>query len=422
MANHKFKIPSAVKSELAALHARIADLSKINCSSLLFGQSGTHLSPQDDTLLIPEVFSLTNIQHAQEHYHQFGFVVFNVFEGEEYEFRNKCAEHHFSEIYLYLKKFGLEAVGTDNIKRVNSIWRKKEFPTKLNLGIIGGTMFQTSANKYQEQMDMDIDEPSEIQPNNSVESAKHLDDYISQSMITWTLRSFCSEAYKHLFQLEGPLLASVEDSTCIFSKTCHLKTFQTDTLHFLPKVFSKDAYQEAKGFLSINEGDSFVTVPYFHTLFQTLYQNMKENKYVNKRTATRAVPPEQYGLDNDRFAKRILLKKGHYLVYNNKMLVQFKEQRSSVEPHVGLNVMFFEPEKRQFTSADHTQRIMAAYTSYVVNDERVFGHTFFTKRRGTQFLLKGKFEPHLNPLLCPSFLQENPYYVNVKMLIHHLNM
>ncbi len=399
----QFTLSEAARRELDTLRARIAKLSadeNISPEALLFGRS--ILSKDRPTLLIPEVFDLSaiSLKRAKEHYEQYGFAVFNVLAGET--FREQCLLSHAEQIENYLKKFNMEL--NKSAKVINAIRRKKEFPSKLNQGLVVGTLFQST-----EETNMD-------------EDLQYLDDYLAQSEIAWILRSFCAPFYRAhfapLFEKSGELLASVEDATCVFTEGSPHQVLQSDDLHFLTGVLKKGTRKDARGFLSINDGDSFATIPGFHLSFGVLRKNMMENRYTEKRTSTRAIPPAEYKLGTDIYVKRILLKAGQYLIYDHRMPVQLKAQTINTQPHMGMNVMFFDPIQRDFTSEDHRKRMEAAMVSHVVNDERVFGHTFFIKRRGLQFLLPGKFRPILNRLICPSFFRDNPHYKPVGSLIY----
>jgi hypothetical protein len=193
-----------------------------------------------------------------------------------------------------------------------------------------------------------------------------------------------------------------------------------------------------RGFLSTsNNNSSFALVPGFQNVFPQLKQYMDDINYSKKRTSTRAIPPPELALDDlvkpklnpsltstptanygygqtmstvvdsakttptGRKTKRILLQEGDYLIYHPTMVTKLVPNKG-INPYdhgYGLKVMFFDPSSRGFSGFDYRARRMAVAHSYVNNDERVFGQTFFLKRRGTTFLIPGAFEPKMNPIL-----------------------
>lgn len=435
----KFEMDEHIQSELDTLHNKITDLLNYDANDLLFGRKKTHIDSTDPEIIIPNVFKLDNVEEAKKHYLEFGFVVFDVFSSatqEETECKKKYASLHCYKIFEYLKLFEIDVMNSTTLKsditKINNIRLKKKFPPKLNLGVIGGTLYQNSVNSSVIQTESESDSSEEEDPlivsripasMEKIEKQRQFDDYIAQSKTAWLLRYFCHDVYKQMFGLENKkLLASVENSTCMFPSSSKYSTLQSDKLHFLPRVFSNEMFLDAKGFLSLNEGNSFSLIPYIHNSFEVLQKNMKKNGYINKRTFTRAIPPKKYNLDHSEYVKRISLKMGHYLIYDPRLLVKFNAEKTQKIPHVGLNVMFFDPIEREFTEEDHSQRLFATMGSYIVNDDKIFGHTIFTKRRGKEYLLPGTFQPEINELVCESFLKKYNSLIPVKNIIHHRDL
>jgi hypothetical protein len=341
----------------------------------------------------------------KEHYDKYGYVIINVQEcyGDWFD---SAASKHISMIDDYLKYF---SVGKQNF--VPEIQSLRKIPAKLNLGIISGTPFYDSTNQSTNDLKYQID------------------DYINQSETAWALRYMCKHAYKMVLDEQhqsDELLSSIEESTVmLLESSSNFKIIQSDKLHYLPKIVSQETDEFGdmywpRGFLSLNEGSSFSFIPFYHWIHETLKKNMIDNNYLLKRTVTRIIPPKVYGLETSTFVKNINLQPGDYVLYNPMIPIQMKNQpKHLTAPHYGLKVMFFDPEKRNFNLLDHHQRMISCMSKFVVNDERVFGHTYFIKRRGTHSLIEGKYTPTFMSFLLPSKCEEYPHLNDIKKIAYH---
>lgn len=393
-------------------------------------------------------FTLTDIKNATEYYEKYGFVIFNIIHSQNVR---EFLDRHIVNIQIHLHKYNLSdeflVNQEDRSRHVNNIKRSKSFPSKLNLGCINNTMHRLSENDdgfIQKMTDLNVSSPvnqlhnieaafSSIQRTEKISTDfERLDDSISHSEEAWFLRSFCSIYYKALIVQnvtikddQVQLLSSIEDSTCMFSKKYHLNSLQEDRLHFFPGIIiekkaTKQLFENytkledkrlvdtfnnnimsieekiryPRGFLSCNDGDSFSIVPCVHKYFSTFIKDMEQNGYSRKRTTTRAVPPKEYQFESIR----IPLNKGDFIIYDPRLPKKLLTPTGEFN-HYGLNTMFFDPIGRNLTKLDHSERVMACLRNVVINDERTFGYSFFTKRRGQHYLLDGTFQ-----LKTPLFL------------------
>ena len=303
------------------------------------------------------------------YYKRYGFVVFNIYDIVEHKEKiDRCIELHISTIQKYLEDYHLSDNYVKELNHpnkisshVNNIKHKKLFPSKLNFGSIGGTQYKH-------------DSPTNVKYD-LFPDYETMNDFISQSEIAWLLRYFCFYLYKDLLLNVGIinnndyLLASIENSTCMFSNLYGLSRLQEDGLRFYPGIISDkrtgkpnqktyltiaEKIKYPRGFLSLNDGDSFSIVPGVHKPFYTLIKDMEDSGYSIKRTTTRAVPPIEYN---------------------------------------------FNPIARNFTNADYRERKIMCIGGKVANCERIFGYTFSTKRRGTDYLITGEYENGVTPFI-----------------------
>lgn len=367
--------------------------------------------------------------------------------------------HHLRKVFNVANRPSGSTIGFDNSINEDAIIKSRAMPMKLNIGLINGTMYENSSNRVSVGTATEEDDNDEMMCDSKGAVSGNItaiDDSVSQSVPSWVLRASCLLPYADFRNALEPdeknrespnnLIASIEDSTCMFSTSSNLAKMQGDCLHFLPGSISErksqrelrqlkaaaqtktgdfpvdsigqsadmefsqyinyeERHKWPRGFLSTsNDNSSFSLIPGFHNIFTKLKKYMEDTHYGSKRTTTRAIPPPELGLDGACRVKRILLQEGDLLVYHPAFVTKLQANLSPTSHAYGLKVMFFNPELRGFTGFDYSSRRMATAYSYVNNDERVFGHTFFLKRRGATFLMDGTFVPKLNPLLVPHTL------------------
>lgn len=367
--------------------------------------------------IIPIVFSPHHqMELARKHYETCGFV---VFDGEG-SIPHQHIDEHLKQVDEYLN-ITINNYHEQHTKRY--INKKKTFPlipNKFNMGRIVGTLYENSPNLNdslappilmveEEEGEANVD----ISPNDIV-----VDDNINQSENAWYLRGACAPIYAEFISLQMErLLSSVEDTTCVFHRNTPQSKLQNDVLHFHPKAFNvtEEQVKFPRGFLSLNTGSSFAIVPGFHTLFDKFKEEISHSGYLRKRTRTRATVPKKYEEDVKPF--NILLSKGQLLLYDIRLPTKMSsdgvdamtnvndeegvvsssgtstlpEERRNT--HVGLCVAFFDPAPRKFSEYDFFTRKLAAVNNYVCNNDRLFDHFIFIKRRGLHFKLPGTFSP-----------------------------